>query len=205
MSRIIWTVQVIFVLSCIGLFVFRRSFRNVCLVVAATAFALAMAEWLAPHFDRMEVFRSRNSYALWASAGALGATSLLALAILGAGGSATSKPIPRWWPFVLGFGLALGLSLNQSAWVPERWTSPLNRLFGGLVIGLLVLSVIVSVARPQLSLTICLVYVSTILRFALMGSFSDSSFISHLPIAPLLIAIATALLGWQAAKRALRT
>lgn len=195
----------IFVLSCIGLFVFRRSFRNVCLVVAATAFALAMAEWLAPHFDRMEVFRSRNSYALWASAGALGATSLLALAILGAGGSATSKPIPRWWPFVLGFGLALGLSLNQSAWVPERWTSPLNRLFGGLVIGLLVLSVIVSVARPQLSLTICLVYVSTILRFALMGSFSDSSFISHLPIAPLLIAIATALLGWQAAKRALRT
>jgi hypothetical protein len=204
-SWIIWTVQVIFVLSCIGLFIFRRSFRNVCLVVAATAFALAMAEWLLPHFDRMEVFRSRNSSAMWASTGALGATTFLALAILGAGGSAASKPKPRWWPFVLGFGLALGLSFNQSAWVPERWTSPFNRLLGGVAIGLLVLSVIVMLARPQLSLTFCLVYLSAILRAAFMGSFSDSSFISHLPIAPLLIAFATVLLGWQAAKRSLRT
>jgi hypothetical protein len=58
-SWVIWTVQVVFMLSCIGLIVFRRSFRNVCLVVAATAVALATAEWLVPHFDRMEVFRSR--------------------------------------------------------------------------------------------------------------------------------------------------
>jgi hypothetical protein len=204
-SWIIWTVQVVFVLSCIALIALRRSFRNVCLVVAATAFALATAEWLVPYFDRMEVFRSRYSYALWASAGAIGATSSLALAILCTGGSTTSKPKPRWWPFVLSFGLALGLSFNQSAWVPDRWTSPLNRLLGGVVIGLLALSVIISVARPQMSLTFCLIYLTAMLRFGLMGSFSDSSFISHLPIGPLLIALATVLLSWQAAKRSLRT
>jgi hypothetical protein len=204
-SWIIWTVQVIFVLSCFGLFVFRRSFRNVCLVVIATASALAASEWLVPSFDHAEIFRSRNSYALWASAGAFGATCLLALAVLASGVAASSKPEPRWWPFLLGFGLALGLSFNQSTWVPERWTSPLNRSLGALVIGLLILSVAVALARPQLGLTFCLVYVTAILRFAFLGSFSNSSFISHLPLVPMLIAAATMFLGWQAAKRSLRT
>lgn len=200
-SWIIWTAQGIFVLSCIGLFAFRRSFRDVGLVVAATTIALAISEWLVPRFDYSEVFRSGNSYAMFASFQALGSLSLLALATLATGASPSTKLKPRWWPYLLSFGLALGLSLNQSAWVPERWSSALNRLLGALVIGLLVLSVLVATARPQLSLTFGLVYLAAILRFTLIGPFSDSG----LSIAPLLIAAATVLLGWQAAKRSLRT
>jgi hypothetical protein len=204
-SWIIWTAQLIFGVSCLALFCFRRSFRNVCAVLAAATIALALSEWLVPRLDHAELFRSSNSYALWACAGALGNLSLLAFAVLASGVSPVTKPAPRWWPFSLSFGLALGLSFNQSSWVPDRWTSPLNRLLGGLVIGLLVLSVLVAVARPQLGLTFVLIYLAAIVRFAFLGSFSGSSFFLHLPIVPMLIAFATVLLGWQAAKRALRT
>jgi hypothetical protein len=200
----LWTAAGIFITSCAFLFLLRRRFKAVILVMAAATVTTAASEWFLPHLDGTQLLRSRNGYALFAASQALGSLSLLALATFAAGASPISKPKPRWWPMVLSFGLALSLSINESSLVPEHWTSSINRSLGALVIGLLTLSLLVATARPQLILAFGLIYVVTATRFLFLTSFSDSDALSRISIAPVLIAIAAIVVSWQAARRALR-
>lgn len=195
----LWTAQGILVLSCLAVWYFRHSVRKVCLMVCAATITLAVSKWLLPRVDQNEMLRSRNLYVLFAYSEALGSLALFTLATLASGSAPYANLKLRWWPFALSFGLALSLSLAQSDWVPERWTSPINRLLAVLVIGLLALSVFVAMARPQLVLAFGLVYFIEMARMALIET--DSS----VPLAPVLIALTTALVGWQAAKRSLVT
>ena len=203
-SVTLWAATGIFIVSCACLFQVRRSFRAILLVGAIATVTTAASEWLLPRLDETQLLRSGNGFAMFASSQTLGSLFLLALATLAIGNSPAAKPKPRWWPVALSFGLAVSLSAIQSSLTPENWTTSINRTLGALVVGLLAFSVLVAMARPQLSLAFSLIYLALFIRYTFVGTFSNSGLLQRLWRAPLIFAVAALLIGWQTAKRSLR-